>query len=81
MFRILIFFLIFYLIYKFIKKFFSADNKNKSRERVNTKINGEKIIPCEFCKVYFPQSQAILMDGKKFCSKNCVEKYLTENRK
>ncbi len=76
MFRILIYFLIFYLVYKVIKKIFPSDKKDSQKTNKQKVATGEKIVPCEYCKVYFPESQAILMDGKKFCSKECVSKYL-----
>jgi uncharacterized protein len=78
MFKILIFFLIFYLTYKFIKNFFISNNHTKKEQKKSKKISGEKMVLCESCNVYFPESQSILMDGKIFCSKECVDKYLTK---
>ena len=76
MFKIFIFFLLFYLVYKFFKKFFFTNSQHKEKYNDTNQINGEKIVPCNFCNVYFPESNAILMDGKKFCSKECVNRYI-----
>jgi hypothetical protein len=79
MFRILILFLVFYIIYKFLKKiFFSGTRSYKNTpSSAAENIEGEKILPCENCKIYFPESQAVKHNGKLFCSNKCAKKYLT----
>ncbi len=84
MFKTIILFLIFYLIYKIIKKIFLSKRLYTPPERYdndNKTINGEKIIPCEYCQVYFPESEAEKANGKLFCSNECAQKYIKEKDK
>ena len=76
MFRFLIIFLIFYIVYKIAMKFFSKDNKNKYNNIKDKHVDGEKMVPCEHCKIYVPESKIFKMDGKFFCSKECIDKFL-----
>ena len=83
MFRIVILSLFFYIIYRLIKKIFTPQpNKQHHYKRKDKpeKIEGEKILPCENCKIYFPESEAIKEKGFNFCSKKCVNEYF-EKRK
>ena len=74
MFRIIIWFLIFYGIYWLIKK-----NKNKKKEiKVKNKENAEKMVECENCGVYFPESEGFVKRGRVFCSKKCREEYFAK---
>ncbi len=76
MFRFLILFLCFYIVYKVIVKYFSKNNKSKYKEHRNKHVAGEKMIPCEHCKIYVPESKVFKIDGKSFCSKECIDKFL-----
>lgn len=50
----------------------------KSREKeINSKKNEniiDEMIECSTCKVYVSQKEAILSNGKFYCSKECLEK-------
>ncbi len=63
---IVIIFLIYILFFK------------KNREKViNAKKNEniiDEMIECSTCKVYVSQKEAILSNGKFYCSKECLEK-------
>ncbi len=74
MFRILIWFLIFYFIYKVIKKL-KVSNKNEKKTKTTIK---EKMIKCENCGIYSPESSNIVKEGKYFCSKKCLEEFFNE---
>ncbi len=71
MFRILFYFLIFYLVYIFFKKF----KKNKSPKI----LEKEKMVKCEKCGIYLPETSAISFKGKFFCSKECFNEYYEKN--
>ena len=62
---ILIIFLIYILLFK------------KNREKEISKKNNEKItdemVECPTCKTYVSQKEAILSNGKFYCSKECLE--------
>ena len=75
MFRILIWFLIFYFIYKLIKSFKSE------KKKVNPKIfSKEKMVKCEYCGIYSPESSNIFKNGKYFCSKKCMEEFFKNEK-
>ena len=61
---ILIIFLIYILLFK------------KNREKEISKKNNEKItdemVECPSCKTYVSQKEAILSNGKFYCSKECL---------
>ena len=63
---ILIIFLIYILLFK------------KNREKEISKKNNEKItdemVECPTCKTYVSQKEAILSNGKFYCSKECLLK-------
>ncbi len=62
---------ILYLLYiTFFKKkaIIKTPNKNK-------KDDADTVVECFKCKTYVSISEAILMDGKYFCSKECVDAY------
>ena len=62
---ILIIFLIYILLFK------------KNREKEISKKNNEKItdemMECPTCKTYVSQKEALLSNGKFYCSKDCLE--------
>ena len=61
---VLIIFLIYILLFK------------KNREKEISKKNNEKItdemVECPTCKTYVSQKEAILSNGKFYCSKECL---------
>ena len=57
---ILIIFLIYILLFK----------KNREKE-INEKITDE-MVECPTCKTYVSQKEAILSNGKFYCSKECL---------
>jgi len=83
--RFLIFFILLYVIYKIIKiirqeKPFAV----KSNHYKTTAALGEELVEDPYCHTYIPISQACRKEiaGKEhyFCSKECSEKYIGENR-
>ena len=50
------------------KKFINPTEGNK----VNSD-SGQKMVACEVCDTHIPESEAILKNGKKFCSKEHSE--------
>ena len=66
--KVLAVILIIYLIYIILFK--------KNREKEISKKNNEKItdemVECPTCKTYVSQKEAILSNGKFYCSKECL---------
>ncbi len=81
MFRIALLFLIFYFGYSFYKKFKSVKKKKNKKEKIRKRFEAsEKMLRCENCGVYFPESSNIRKNGKNFCSKKCLEEYYNEKK-
>ena len=76
MFRIILYFLIFYFAYKLFKSF-----KFSNKDKVNPKSGEkEKMVKCENCGIYSPESSNLNKNGKYFCSKKCVEGYFKNEK-
>jgi uncharacterized protein len=83
--RYLIYFILLYVIYKIIrtirqtKPFVVHSNQYRS-----TAAAGEELVEDPYCHTYIPISQACQKEiaGKEhyFCSKECLEKYIRENK-
>ena len=82
--RFLIFFIVGYVIYRIVKsiqreKPFVVQNNNKT-----TAALGEELVEDPYCHTYIPIGQACRKEiaGKEhyFCSKECSEKYIGENK-
>lgn len=50
--------------------FFKTSKKEK-KEKKN--IDGDTMVECSNCSVFVSQSEAIIKDGKFYCSKECAE--------
>ena len=53
--------------------FFKKSREKEINSRKNENIIDE-MIECSTCKVYVSQKEAILSNGKFYCSKECLEK-------
>ncbi|MDD2699130.1 MAG: PP0621 family protein [Arcobacteraceae bacterium] len=67
-FKVLVFGVVAYLVYKF---FFNK--KNKIGKDENEKIE-DVMTPCPTCGTYISKDEAILSNGKYFCSQKCLNK-------
>ncbi len=78
MFRVIVISFILYLIYRLFKNFFfTKSSQNKEHLHLDA---GQKMFPCDKCNVYVPESQLIKIDNKVFCSSDCAQKYIDENK-
>ena len=78
MFRLIFWFLIFYFIYLLIKKF-----KNPKKKKIKIKIKNtvkEKMVQCDNCGIYSPESSVIKAKGKIFCSEKCMKEYFNNEK-
>ena len=65
---------IFYGIYLvYFKKREVLNSKNSHHDK--KKDEGETMVECHQCSAYVSINEAFLVDGKKFCSKECVDAY------
>jgi uncharacterized protein len=64
-FKIVIFIVVAYLVYKF----FFAKKKQIGDE---TKQIEEELVSCPKCGIYIAKDEAILSNGKYYCSEHCL---------
>ena len=72
MIKYLILGVIFYLIYVFFFKSRTLSNP-KTRDKKDDSV--DTVFECYRCNTYVSIKEAMLMDGKYFCSKECVDDY------
>ncbi len=75
MLKLLILGAILYFIYIsfFKRKIINTTNTTSSKNK--KKIDADTVVECHQCKTYVSIDEAIMMDGKYFCSKECVDAY------
>ncbi len=66
MIKVLIFVVVIYLVYKF---FF---NKKRDKTKENDQIE-DVMMACPTCGTYISKDEAILSNGKYFCSEKCLK--------
>ena len=73
-----------YVGYRIVNMFQRMKSQEVKACRVDDAPKGEHLVQDPFCKIYVPKSQAYAkeIDGKLyyFCSRECLEKYLTEKK-
>ena len=68
-FKILAFLVVIFLVYiLFFKKNREANIKDKKNEEI-----ADTMVECPKCKTYVAKDDAILSNGKYFCSKECLK--------
>ena len=70
--RLLTLFVIFYIIFTALKNYFSGGR----RKTTPPNDTGEPMLLDPQCQTYVPQSDAIVRDGKYFCSEECARLFL-----
>jgi len=65
---------IIYIIYIFFFKDKSILSETKTKTKDKNR-DAQTVIECEECKTYVSLDEAILSNGKYFCSKECVDDY------
>lgn len=73
--KILVFLVVLFLVYiVFFKKNREADIKNNRKDSNNdTQIISDTMVECPTCKVFVSKNEAILSNGKYFCSSECLK--------
>lgn len=59
------------LVLFFVYSIFFKKNREKVIRKKNEKIEDE-MVECPSCKVYVSKREAILSNGRYFCSKECL---------
>jgi uncharacterized protein len=73
--KILVFLVVLFLVYiVFFKKNREADIKNNRKDSNNdTQKISDTMVECPTCKVFVSKNEAILSNGKYFCSSECLK--------
>ena len=74
--KILVFLVLLFLVYiLFFKKNRESDIKNnkKSSQDNNTQKISDTLVECPTCKVFVSKNEAILSNGKYYCSNECLK--------
>ena len=69
--RLVFLFIIIYIVYTALKPLLRGGQKP-----VNPAQLGEQMVLDPQCQTYVPQSEAVIRQGKYFCSEECAQRYL-----
>lgn len=59
--------------FMFIKKKPQVQNQSQDTKKKD-EIQGNEMVECSTCKIYCSLEDALLSNGKYYCSKECLEK-------
>lgn len=68
--KILIFLIVIFLIYLVFFKTKRPNLKKDSKKR----LDAQTLVECETCKTFVSVNEAIIKNGKYYCSKECAKK-------
>ncbi len=78
MIRLIIFGFLIYLVYRLFSGMFSGPQVGRRPENNSPQANSGKMVKCETCGLYVPESQALTHHTREkteyFCSKACKNK-------
>ncbi len=64
--KLIIVALVVWLGFVLVKKF------RKPPSNIATKSSANKMLACSVCKTHIPENEAIIQNGKVYCSKGCL---------
>ena len=71
-FKILVLILVLMAVYYIFFNKSEKKNRKKHHHKENDKISGETMIECAKCGTYVSAKEAIIKDGKYYCSTECA---------
>ena len=69
--RLVFVFIVIYILYSALKPLLRRGAKPDNRAQL-----GEQMVLDPQCQTYVPQSEAVIRQGKFFCSEECAQRYL-----
>lgn len=69
--RLIVVFIIIYIVYSALKPLLRGGAKADNRAQL-----GEQMVLDPQCQTYVPKSEAVIRQGKYFCSEECAQRYL-----
>ncbi|MCF6173443.1 MAG: metallothionein [Campylobacteraceae bacterium] len=71
-FKLLIFVFVVFVVYTFFFKASRGTVKQPRKKEKKKKIDGDTMVECVKCSVFISETEAIIKDGKFYCSKECA---------
>ncbi len=72
-FKLLVFVVVVFIVYTlFFKTSRGVVEQPKKKKRKDKKIDGDTMVECAKCSVFVSEKEAIIKDGKFFCSRECA---------
>ncbi len=71
-FKLLIFAVIVFLVYTLLFKNSRGIVEKPNKKEKKKKIDGDTMVECTKCSVFVSETDAIIKDGKFYCSKECA---------
>ena len=69
-FKLLVFAVVVFIVYTLFFK--TSRGKVEQPKKKNRKNDGETMVECTKCSVFVSEKEAIIKDGKFYCSKECA---------
>ena len=70
-FKLLVFAIVVFIVYTLFFKT-GAVEQSKKKRREDKKIDSDTMVECVKCSVFVSEKEAIIKDGKFFCSRECA---------
>ncbi len=71
-FKLLVFGIVVFIVYTLFFKASRGKVEQPKRKEKKKKVDGDTMIECAKCSVFISETEAIIKDGKFFCSKECA---------
>lgn len=75
--RLLFFFFLAYILFSALKVYKTGRKSGAAKPQSFSSADEEEMVLDPECQSYVPKSDAILQDGKYFCSKECATRFLS----
>jgi len=71
-FKLLVFVVVVFIVYTLFFKTNRGTVEQPKRKKKSRKIDGETMVECTKCSVFVSEKEALIKDGKFFCSRECA---------
>jgi uncharacterized protein len=71
-FKLLVFVVVVFIVYTLFFKTSRGTVEQPKKKKKNKKIDGDTMVECVECSVFVSEKEAIIKDGKFYCSRECA---------
>jgi len=71
-FKLLVFAIVVFIVYTLFFKTNRGTVEQPKKKRKDKKIDGDTMVECAKCSVFVSEKEAIIKDGKFYCSRECA---------